>query len=314
MPTIEFTTVYGDSSIFRPVMAKQHIPEWWKKSKVKEIRQSVDTETIRACPSCDDLVKTGWLIINNVDIHVNCLSVNKNNPGNTPLSDGDTTVWQAWVPPTNEYEPFSESKLKHGWYGTSQHPHYQNQPHESFFDGGKTTDSFKFRIPWGIKTPPGYSVQYMDPFLHTNRDFNVFPGIIDTDTFGCSDTTLVIVNPKVHKSFVIKKGTPILQIFPFKREKWVASYNFWERSSYLKRTTYDLSGDETTYPTETEIEHMGKPSPRCPWPNFRSSEISEELDVPYKISGSWKIKGKYFNDSNPHVFADNPTKQLELDL
>lgn len=313
MPTIEFTTVYGGSSIFRPVLAKEYIPDWWKKAKTKETRHTVDTETIRACPSCDDLVKFGWLIITNVDIHINCTNTNKNNPDNTPLSDYETVEWSAWVPPMEGTDNFTLDKINHGWQGVSKHPWYQQFTHESFFDGGTSKDSFKFRIPWGIKTPPGYSVQYMDPFLHTNRNFNVFPGVIDTDTFGCSDTTLVIMNPKVNKSFIIEKGTPILQVFPFKREEWVASYNFWERSSYLERTTANLSGDEVTYPTETEVEHMGKPNNRCPLSHFRSSEVAEEIGAPYKVSGSWKIKGKYFNDSNSHVF-DSQYEQLELDF
>ena len=71
MPTIDFRTFDGDAfENFRPVLAKNYHPEWWKKAKVKVHHRSQIVQTLRSCPAMDDYLKLGWYIIATQDIPV----------------------------------------------------------------------------------------------------------------------------------------------------------------------------------------------------------------------------------------------------
>ena len=46
---------------------------------------------------------------------------------------------------------------------------------------GKKKSYFKISLPWRIKTPPGYSCLFMQPYYHFEKEFALLPAIIDTD-------------------------------------------------------------------------------------------------------------------------------------
>jgi hypothetical protein len=71
---------------------------------------------------------------------------------------------------------------------------------------------------WAIKTPPGYSTMFIHPQLSMDSPLWAFPGIIDTDTFIVDGHFSFLVD-KTFKG-VIKQGTPLVQVIPFKREDW----------------------------------------------------------------------------------------------
>lgn len=79
-------------------------------------------------------------------------------------------------------------------------------------------DAFKFNNFWRIKTPPGYSCMFIHPSYRFDLPFYTLSGVVDTDTY----TNLINFPFFLRKDFVgiIKKGTPIAQIIPFKRENW----------------------------------------------------------------------------------------------
>ena len=58
-------------------------------------------------------------------------------------------------------------------------------------------------------------------YLHFKEGFTLFPGIVDTDTI---DVPWVNwpghMNIGKDESVIIQPGTPLMQIFPFKREDW----------------------------------------------------------------------------------------------
>tara|TARA_E500000318_G_scaffold106688_1_gene114974 strand:- start:2611 stop:3363 length:753 start_codon:yes stop_codon:yes gene_type:complete len=95
---------------------------------------------------------------------------------------------------------------------------------ENGFMANKNGLKFIFKIvnPWIIKTPPGYSCLFIPP-LHREFDyFHILPGIVDTDSFKLSINFPFLFNKDKYKSFkkVFKKGTPYVQVIPFKRDKW----------------------------------------------------------------------------------------------
>jgi hypothetical protein len=76
---------------------------------------------------------------------------------------------------------------------------------------------FKFLNQWRMKTPSGYS-SIIIPFMgDPDPVFKPLPGIVDTDKYEQEIT----INGWIKKDFngIIKKGTPLCQIIPFKREE-----------------------------------------------------------------------------------------------
>ena len=85
---------------------------------------------------------------------------------------------------------------------------------------------FKFMNYWRILTPPGYSCLITHPHGFQDSKLRAISAVIDTDR-----SSLQILPPLwVKKDFVgvIEKGTPIIQVTPFKRENWEAKYTVLE--------------------------------------------------------------------------------------
>jgi hypothetical protein len=73
--------------------------------------------------------------------------------------------------------------------------------------------------PMQIITPPGYSVWFMHPANRYDLPFITSSGVIDCDNNGGYGGFIPFFLRKGFEG-IIPKGTPIIQIFPFKRENW----------------------------------------------------------------------------------------------
>lgn len=180
----------------KPQKIKNFYPEWMKKmpSKVpqeNEYGEKINLFTVKTCPSFVHWFQNGWVV-------------------------------PAW----------GDMKLQHNaetksWYwriGRDQNPYnIEVHPDEQFIDhadvnflGEKPSKVFKLVCPWRLITPPGYSVYQMPMFYHFNKDWITMPGIIDTDVWHEINQQLLYFGEG--KEIIIKKGTPIAQYIPFKRE------------------------------------------------------------------------------------------------
>ena len=84
---------------------------------------------------------------------------------------------------------------------------------------------------------------YFDPFLFQNKWFPL-PDI-DGDTFNKNlDNAQLILYPRQSKSFTIKKGTPICQIIPFRREEWVATYQLRSYNDFVTNLSHHTTQHE----------------------------------------------------------------------
>lgn len=74
---------------------------------------------------------------------------------------------------------------------------------------------------FSLKTPKGYSVLFCHPLNRFELPFQTFSGIVETDEYNQAvHFPFFIKKLPVGKKVIIKKGTPIVQIIPFKREHW----------------------------------------------------------------------------------------------
>jgi hypothetical protein len=83
--------------------------------------------------------------------------------------------------------------------------------------------AFKWLNPWIVKTPPGWSCYFTHPAYHSDLPFLSMTQIVDTDKY----PTPVNLSFFIKKGFdgLIPMGTPMIQIIPFKRESFVASFS-----------------------------------------------------------------------------------------
>lgn len=283
MPTIDFHT-YDKETIknFKPVLAKSVSPEWWKKAKVAEVVNGYVHKTIRSCPAMTDWLSSGYLILANRDMIV------KN--GITE-EDSDSMYYHTEDSITDSNDH----------YMSQTHP--TGQMHDAFkymsTSDAPIKDAFKMSNPYGISTPPGYSCFYLDPFLFQNDYFATWQGIIDTDRFNVNkDNSQIIFYPKVQHSFVIKKGTPIVQIIPFQREEWVATYTVKDHKSYITNLSEETTEREDGHKTMAELSRIG---------------FADELHKsgPYKRGRVWVPKQKYFKEDLTECPFDPKTGELK---
>jgi|TARA_B110000483_G_C18102084_1_gene506221 hypothetical protein len=277
MPTIDFTT-FNEESLrdFKPVLAKSLSPEWWKKMKVFEHIRGKRTQTIRACPAMDDWLKSGWYILANRDMEV-C------------VNDGMTRVRDIEAETVLSTSPINANRHKQSMASPS-HPKDQFGNAFSYLgEDGPIKDAFKMRNAWNIITPEGYSCMYLDPFLFQNKYFATWQGIIDTDTFNVNqDNSQIIFYPKVNHNFTIKKGTPLVQIIPYQRENWVATYQLKDSKYWHEQRTEDTRHTATASMDEINRVKYDKLADDNP---YRTGA--------YRADGYWKPKAKMFKEDNP---------------
>jgi hypothetical protein len=76
---------------------------------------------------------------------------------------------------------------------------------------------------WAIETPEGYSTLFIDPIHRQPSPIHALSGVIDTDSYASEGYLSFLVDKKFNG--VIKQGTPLIQLIPFKREDWDSKWS-----------------------------------------------------------------------------------------
>ncbi len=91
------------------------------------------------------------------------------------------------------------------------------------FQGFNIPDNYyyfvwKWHNDWSITLPEGYSMYFTHPSNRFDLPFRSLSGVVDCDSYDSA----VHFPFLIEKGFegIIKAGTPICQLIPFKREKW----------------------------------------------------------------------------------------------
>jgi len=94
-----------------------------------------------------------------------------------------------------------------------------------------------WKNPFAFKTPAGYSMLVTHPLNRYDLPFYTLSGVIDSDN-GVSTGNLPFYF-KLNFDGIIPKGTPIAQIFLFKREQWTIERNDKELSAMDEKLIYE---------------------------------------------------------------------------
>lgn len=214
MKKIEFkaTTKYYFDVCPKPYPASESLPDWWKemtpyeKSKKNPngkkliLENFASNASFKKCTPMLDALTSGYIIPLWSDVLV---EIENNNP---------RISWR--VKGSAVFEMHGESS------------NYVETP------DGYYSQVFKYINGWIPKLPKGYSYLVTQPFGYKNTPFRPVPAIVDGDT-----TTLEIIFPVwIKKDFkgIVEKGTPMVQIIPFKRDNWESEFTYYEDNEYMK--------------------------------------------------------------------------------
>lgn len=183
-----------------PQPASRFIPDEYKKLKrFKE--NNLHSPTVKTCVPFLDSLTMGYIIPFDQDYLVD------------PVED-DFAVTPA-NKEQNDFGFHNQTQLPEEWKETT----------------GKNAG--KFHNKWLIKTAPGYSCLFIKPMNRIETRFDIIAGVVDTDTYINTINFPFILN-KRDQQFLIKKGEPMVQVIPFKRESWKMWSGFYLEKAHNK--------------------------------------------------------------------------------
>jgi hypothetical protein len=192
-----------------PIPIKSNIPEWYKK-----LEHSLENKTIKGCMPFLDSLTSGYLLKMPQDFNVKHNVDNKNEKGEK-FKDSFQTYG------LHDQTQLLTAKKINLNSGLDNHSIKQVEG-SHFIEKNKNLPFYKILNPWKIKTPKGYSCLFVPPLNNSDDRFSIIPGIVDTDTFPIEINFPIIINGDKYPVLetTIKKGTPYVQIIPFKRDSW----------------------------------------------------------------------------------------------
>lgn len=78
---------------------------------------------------------------------------------------------------------------------------------------------WKFVNPWVVVTDKNYSCIFTSPMNHLEQRFKVLDGVVDTDSYP-DRIHFPFIWTGGDGEFLLEKGTPLIQVIPFKREQY----------------------------------------------------------------------------------------------
>lgn len=191
MTTVRFTHDAGLEGVFpSPVAAVKKAPDFYKAIKSQSDNHPA-SGTVKRCVPFLDALSAGFIIPLWADLYVTAISgeLNLSFPQNLPMQ---------------------KSIESHGYVQMPGHP-MADKPYGKNF--------MKFINPWVVETDPGYSCLFTAPLNHLDPRIKILDGVVDTDTY-YNNVNFPFMWTGGDGEFFIPKGTPLVQVIPFKREEF----------------------------------------------------------------------------------------------
>ena len=204
--SLDESSGFNNNTILSPEPCVTALPEWFKSmnpvppgfNNVKILDDGNISFTIKKCFPFRDSLSMGYFIFLNCDIEISeytkeesVMLLNKN--------IGPKIIWRNGIPsPIGVHD---ERQI------------YNVEVGSEFFK-----IPFKFINNFSIKTPKGYSCLITHPLNRTDLPFYTLSAVVETDIYnGIINMPFLLKN---NFTGIIKRGTPIAQVIPFKRESW----------------------------------------------------------------------------------------------
>lgn len=190
------------SLLIQPTPASRFLPEWYKKQPAaieshKDMSIGNPAVTIKKCMPVFDAMTAGYYLYAPCDIYINATNpeeIVKSIPQGMELRQ------------ERFFAKHAREQYSHLAYDKSK---FHN-------------DVVRMTPGWSVGTPDGYSALFISPISADASPLYMVPGIIDTDQY-VSDGHFSFLVDKTFNG-VIRRGTPLVQVIPFKRESWTSKF------------------------------------------------------------------------------------------
>jgi hypothetical protein len=199
MKKIKFYPFSSDTAVFsgEPKQASKFLPSWYKKTPPIVENGGIAFgqlgTTVKKCMPIFDLISAGYIISAPCDIYIDSTNPEK-------------IEWSI---------PLGLISFKSDMFAVHAKEQYENMPVNNNLHHKDLLRIFPF---WAVGTPKGYSSIFLQPQYSDPSPLTALQAIVDTDNF-ITDGHLSFWVEKDFKG-VIKQGTPLIQVIPFKREAW----------------------------------------------------------------------------------------------
>ena len=183
------------------VPAINGLPKWYKDKKAygeEQMPYERGHGTVKACPAMFDIMTLGYILPLWTDLYVE------------PSYDAEfgtvpNFTWGGLVAGGQDGKLLTQFNLEttRGMPGVDQ----------------TGVPAYKINSPWTLRTPKGYSTLHIAPLNNKNLLMEPISGIIHTDVYSHFINIPFIWTGPADFEGVIKRGTPLLQLIPFKREE-----------------------------------------------------------------------------------------------
>ena len=217
---IEFICINQDMANVwpHPKPATRFIPEEYKKLQRFPMEGNLNHPSVKTCVPFLDSMTAGYIIPYDQDYLID------------PIGSIDHPI----EPGNGEWYMMGSQKQENSEY------HHNAQLPPEWHDRVKTKAG-KFGNKWLIITPPGYSCLFVKPMnRHKENRIDIIPGIVDTDSY-INAINFPFINNKFDEQFILKKGDPMVQVFPFKRESWKMWSGFRREKRHVLTENSNLS-------------------------------------------------------------------------
>lgn len=232
MNTIKFLSSLPDlAPVFPlPEPSYKNVPDWYRKQPAlldDKLEGGTLKITVKKCQPFFDAMSLGYILKMPVDLYIDTTDGKKEFQIPRELSTVEQHIISA----------HTTEQILHYPINLSTHINHVLRIHPM----------------WMISTPEGYSTLFTSPIHQPHIPIKAVEAIVDTDSF-FSDGHLSFFVEKDFKG-VIKQGTPIVQVFPFKRDDWEMSI---DAEHDVAITDIQRKGVRSTFQNGYRLKHWAK--------------------------------------------------------